>query len=59
MGVDALGKYLNTEAEIAAVEEGKTPFILQWSLFNFCQIDDYIFVHWHDDKKKILNLAPL
>ena len=59
MGVDALGKYLNTEAEIAAVEEGKNSFILQWFLFNFCQIDDYIFMHWHDEKKRILNVALL
>ena len=29
MGVDALGKYLNTPAEIAAVEEGKNTIILQ------------------------------
>ena len=28
MGVDALGKYLNTPAEIAAVEEGKNTIIL-------------------------------
>ena len=26
MGVDALGKYLSTEAEIAAVEEGRMIF---------------------------------
>ena len=27
MGVDALGKYLSTEAEIAAVEEGRMTFL--------------------------------
>ena len=30
MGVDALGKYLGTEAEIAAVEEGRMIFILKF-----------------------------
>ena len=30
MGVDALGKYLSTEAEIAAVEEGRMIFILKF-----------------------------
>ena len=39
MGVDALGNYLMTEAEIAAVEEGKTSLFLQSILFHFCQPD--------------------
>ena len=30
MGVDALGKYLSTEAEIAAVEEGRIIFNLKF-----------------------------
>ena len=52
MGVDALGKYLNTEAEIAAVEEGKNLFVLQWSRLNFSQVDDYLFFCTDMTKKR-------
>ena len=40
MGVDALGKYLSTEAEIAAVEEGRMIFILK---FQNSQINKYFY----------------
>ena len=40
MGVDALGQYLSTEAEIAAVEEGRMNFILK---FQNSQINKYFY----------------
>ena len=40
MGVDALGAYLSTEAEIAAVEEGRMIFILK---FQNSQINKYFY----------------